>query len=142
MEDICHYTSQTLDTTKITIEGVGGHPAGSPATVTVTGAWTINVFATKADGTPDTNGVTVCSSRIVGGMCDAGSPNNYVTIQPLGTHGFYSGETSNSEHHYHDASCGGCENMKQIQIIMTGSAPATYVCIRSPGCKISIGPPS
>jgi hypothetical protein len=149
MVDLCNYTSETFPTTAVTIENVtdvGGisYPVGHPKQIAVTGRWIINVFASKDDGTPDMNGVSLCTSGS-GGNCDSGGRSNYVTIQRKGSYGFYPNETANKKHRYHNtANCPKqkCENMNRVEVFMNGSStPDVYSCKASVGCKINIGPP-
>jgi hypothetical protein len=144
--DVCNYTSHPIDTTKLQIENVkdaAGHryPVDSPKVISVSGRWTIQVFASKDDGSLDTNGVLVCTSTNVG-TCDTGPRNNFVTIkpQPQLSYGFYPNDLVNDKRYHNPSACpnGHCEEMNQIALTMAGST-TYYTCLSSVECKIKIG---
>jgi hypothetical protein len=145
--DICNYTSQLIDTTKLLIENVKDsaghdHPVDNPKRINVTGRWTIDVYASKDDGTQDTNGVSLCTSASTG-SCDSGTRSDYVTIQHRGSYGFYPNDPAKQKRYHNGnlANCpnGHCEDMNRIEVTINGGPADVYTCNSSVECKIKIG---
>jgi hypothetical protein len=163
--DVCNYTSEMIPMKTITIENVtdaGGaiYTADNPVSITVASPWKINVYASKDDGTVDTNGISVCSSTSANpssgsaGACDAlttSTASPYVTIAPIASYGFYAPDPNTKakdkiDKRYHNPNANltncpfeHCEDMNQIAVTMGTGSPTVYTCITSAECKIKIG---
>jgi hypothetical protein len=145
----CHYTSESINTTRLYFENViapdgSQHDVNHPLNIPVTGRWKIDVYASQDDGTKDSNGVALCTSSN-GGSCDSGNRSSFVTIQPLGSYGFYpepSGDSTDRKYHNGNlANCpyGRCEDINTITLTMNGGAPVDYACIRPLECVVRVG---